>query len=140
MAAGADEAGHVWAVPLVSSQDVARARQAANEAMAKNGASVIKRTRFVTAVSEIARNAIVHGGGGNIRFTLGQAEGERMLVAECTDRGPGIDDMEQALRDGFTSGGGLGHGLGGARRLVDRFDIRSSTRYGTTVRLETRLR
>lgn len=140
MAGVADDGSRTWAVPLVSPQDVARARRAANEAMSANGASVIKRTRFVTAVSEIARNAVVHGGGGNIRFTLGRASGEPVLIAECTDRGPGIDDLEQALRDGYTSGGGLGHGLGGARRLVDRFDIRSSVRLGTTVRLETRLR
>ena len=127
-------------MPLVSPQDVASARRTANTAMAEGGASVIKRTRFVTAVSEIARNAVVHGGGGNIRFTLGRAGGESVLVAECTDRGPGIDDIEQALRDGYTSGGGLGHGLGGARRLVDGFQISSSARSGTTVRLETRLR
>lgn len=138
MAGVADDG--TWAVPLVSPRDVARARRAANEAMSANGASVLRRTRFVTAVSEIARNAVLHGGGGNIRFTLGRASGEPVLIAECTDRGPGIDDLEQALRDGYTSGGGLGHGLGGARRLVDRLDIRSSVRLGTTVRLETRLR
>ena len=127
-------------MPLVTTQDVARARRTATAAMAEGGASVTKRTRFVTAVSEIARNAVIHGGGGSIRFTLEQVAGERMLLAECTDRGPGIADVEQALRDGYTSGGGLGYGLGGARRLVDRFEIRSSARLGTTVRLETRLR
>ena len=129
-----------WSVPLASPPDVAAARRTANAAMTEMGASVIKRTKFVTAVSEVARNALIHGGGGYIRFTV-QGEGAgRVMVAECTDRGPGVDDVEQALRDGYTSGGGLGLGLGGARRLVDRFAIRSSSRGGTTVRLESDLR
>ena len=137
MADAADEGQRAWTVPLASPQDIARARRAANEAMTEIGATVIKRTQFVTAVSEIARNALVHGGGGHIRLSVVASARGPVLVAECTDRGPGIDNIEQALRDGFTSGGGLGHGLGGARRLVDRFDIRSSARTGTTVRLES---
>ena len=129
-----------WTVPLASPQDVAAARRAANSAMAEMGTSVIKRTKFVTAVSEVARNALLHGGGGYVRFTVSGEGAERVLIAECTDRGPGVDDLDQALRDGYTSGGGLGLGLGGARRLVDRFEIRSSSQGGTTVRLESGLR
>lgn len=126
-----------WSVPLASPQDVAAARRAANAAMLEIGASVIKRTKFVTAVSEVARNALIHGGGGYIRFTVAGGGRQRALVAECVDRGPGVDDLEQAMRDGYTSRGGLGLGLGGAKRLVDRFQIRSSSGSGTTVRLES---
>lgn len=137
MAGPGDEDARSWSVPLNASQDVARARRAANAAMAEIGASVIKRTKFVTAVSEVARNALVHGGGGYIQFRIERRQGQPVLVAECVDRGPGIDDIERALADGYSGGGGgLGHGLGGARRLVDRFQVRSSARLGTTVRLE----
>lgn len=126
-----------WTVPLTSPRDVAVARRAATDGMQKIGASVIKRTKFVTAVSEVARNALIHGGGGYIRFSVGGDPAARVLTAECVDRGPGVDDIEQALSDGYTSGRGLGLGLGGARRLVDRFEIRSSSGAGTVVRLES---
>ena len=132
---GTDTSGRSWSVALVAPPDVAAARRVASIAMTELGASVIRRTKFVTAVSEIARNALVHGGGGVISFTLrGQGRGGR-LTEECRDRGPGIPDLEQAMTDGFTSGGGLGHGLGGARRLVDDFTITSNADGGTTVRL-----
>lgn len=134
-----DEA-QTWSVPLVASQDVAAARRAANDAMTRIGATVIKRTKFVTAVSEVARNALLHGGGGYIRFTIAGSRERPALIAECVDRGPGVDDIEQALKDGYTSGLGLGLGLGGSRRLVDRFEIRSSSGSGTTVRLESEAR
>lgn len=124
-----------WSVTLVSPQDVAVARRVAGQAMTELGASVIRRTKFVTAVSEIARNALVHGGGGVIRFVLCSRGPARQLVAECIDRGPGIADIDLALGDGYTSGGGLGHGLGGAKRLVDEFEIISAPGCGTTVRL-----
>lgn len=120
---------------LVSDQDVAAARQAATQGMTELGASVIRRTKFVTAISEVARNALVHGGGGVVRFALSGRGRGHSLVAECIDRGPGIADIEQALCDGYTTGGGLGHGLGGARRLVDGFEITSTPGRGTTVRL-----
>lgn len=105
--------------------------------MQEIGASVIKRTKFVTAVSEVARNALIHGGGGYIRFSISGRAPECRLLAECVDRGPGVDDIEQAMRDGYSSGRGLGLGLGGAKRLVDRFDMRSSSGAGTVVRLES---
>lgn len=124
-----------WSVALVSPPDVAAARRAATEAMTELGASVIRRTKFVTAVSEVARNALVHGAGGMIRFTASGHGCGHSVVAECIDRGPGIADVDQALRDGYTSGGGLGHGLGGAKRLVDGFEIVTGANRGTTVRL-----
>lgn len=123
-------------VRLARATDVAFARQAAMKAMTSLGASAIKRTKFVTAVSEIARNAIVYGGGGVISFaTIGNGS-FRAVVATCSDRGPGIDNIAQALTDGFTTGGGLGLGLSGARRLVDRFEVESSPESGTIVVLE----
>lgn len=123
-------------VLLRRSSDVVLARQAATKAMNGIGATAAKRTKFVTAVSEIARNAIIHGGGGLIRFTATGEGRQRRIVAECIDHGPGIDEIERALSDGYTSKNGLGLGLGGSRRLVDRFDIRSSAESGTVVRLE----
>lgn len=90
-------------------------------------------------MSEIARNALIHGGGGYIRFAI-QRSKEATVVAECVDRGPGVPDIELALTNGYTTGRGLGQGLGGAKRLVDGFDIASSPERGTRVRLESRAR
>ena len=88
---------------------------------------------MVTAASELARNALEHGGGGTARVDLlvdGSRRGVRLV---CEDRGPGIPDIELALRDGYTSRGGLGLGLGGARRLVNEFGIESQPGAGTRV-------
>ncbi|MGN6550561.1 MAG: ATP-binding protein [Pararhizobium sp.] len=126
-------------MPLRKPADVALARKAATAAMEAISASPIKRTKFVTAVSEIARNAIVHAGGGSIRFRL-SGDGNTWVAAECRDAGPGIPDVDLALRDGFTTARGMGLGLGGAKRLVDRFDIRTEVGKGTTVTLEARAR
>ncbi|WP_198598219.1 ATP-binding protein [Mangrovicella endophytica] len=120
--------------------DVAFARQVAMKAMTAIGASAIKKTKFVTAVSEIARNAVIYGHGGAITFRVVGIGLHRSVVGECTDRGPGIADMQLALKDGYTTGSGLGLGLSGARRLVDRFDIISSAESGTTVTLESAAR
>lgn len=106
------------------------------KAMTAIGASAIKRTKFVTAVSEIARNAVLYGRGGVISFEIVGGAGHRRVVAECMDRGPGIGDVERAMTPGYTTGSGLGLGLSGAKRLVDRFDIVSSPERGTTVTLE----
>ncbi|MCP1198578.1 ATP-binding protein [Notoacmeibacter sp. MSK16QG-6] len=128
-----DEAARVT---LKTSGDVAFARQAAAKAMAAIGASTIKSTKFVTAVSEIARNAVIYGRGGVISFSEAGAAGQKRVVAVCTDRGPGIDDIDRAVSDGFSTGKSLGLGLGGAKRLVDRFEITSSSKQGTKVTLE----
>lgn len=123
-------------VTLKNSRDVAYARQAAATAMAEINASPIKRTKFVTAVSEVARNAVIYGKGGVISFELTTVDGRQRVVATCSDRGPGIDDIAAALKDGFSTGKSLGLGLGGAKRLVDRFEIVSSRSSGTNVTLE----
>ncbi|TPW27960.1 ATP-binding protein [Pararhizobium mangrovi] len=125
---------------LASAQDVAYAREAAKRAMTEIGASTVRRTKFVTAVSEIARNAVIYGRGGRIVFEIREQGGVRSVVAECSDRGPGIADVAMALTDGYSTGKGLGRGLGGAKRLVDRFEIRSSETTGTVVILESRAR
>ncbi|MDY8110777.1 ATP-binding protein [Fulvimarina sp. 2208YS6-2-32] len=123
-------------VTLAKSQDVAFARQAAMKAMGEIGASAVKRTKFVTAVSEIARNAVNYGRGGRITFEIVGLGANRRVIAQCSDRGPGIEDVDLALSDGYSTGKSLGLGLGGAKRLVDRFDITSSSSTGTIVTLE----
>ena len=105
-------------------------------AMGEIGASMVKRTKFVTAVSEIARNAVNYGRGGRMTFEIVGSGAGRRVVAQCSDRGPGIEDIDRALSNGYSTGKSLGLGLGGAKRLVDRFDIISSSSTGTIVTLE----
>ena len=130
----------IRSVTLSRTGDVAFAREEATRTMTAIGASVIKRTKFVTAVSEIARNAVIYGHGGVMTFEIAGEGPHRSAVAVCSDRGPGIGDLNAALRDGYSTGKSLGLGLGGAKRLVDRFDITSSVETGTTVTLECRAR
>lgn len=122
---------------LADSRDAVLARQAVTREMKARGASAIRVTRFATAVSEIARNAILHGGGGEMSVFLNA--GEPYLVVECRDAGPGIEDLDRAMTDGYTSGGGMGRGLGGAKRLSDAFEIRPAASGGTVVTMKARL-
>ncbi|MET7703999.1 anti-sigma regulatory factor [Streptomyces sp. NPDC005485] len=113
--------------------DLAWVRQHVRQAAAELGFGLVDQTKLVTAASELARNTLVHGGGGQVECTpleIGRSRGLRLTFS---DEGPGIADIEQALRDGYTSGGGLGLGLGGARRLVHEFSIDSRPRAGTSV-------
>lgn len=120
------------ALPLRSDEDLVRVRQTVRAWMVAQCFSLIDQTKMVTAVSELARNTLVYG-GGNARLDL-LAEGVRTgLRMTFEDHGPGIADIEQALTDGFTSGGGLGLGLGGARRLTNEFEIWSEPGQGTRV-------
>jgi serine/threonine-protein kinase RsbT len=120
------------ALPVRSDVDLMAVREAARGAAADAGFSLVNQTKLVTAVSELARNAVVHGGGGEVLVepVQGTLRGVRLVVS---DHGPGIADIEQALTDGHTTGQGLGLGLGGARRLVDEFGIESVPGAGTTV-------
>ena len=114
-----------------SSQDVVAIRQLVREWALNAGLSLVDQTKIVTAASELARNTLLHGGGGTVRLEAlndGNRRGVRVIFE---DQGPGIPDTEQALRDGFTTAGGLG--LGGARRLVNEFAIDSEVGRGTTV-------
>ena len=116
-----------------SSQDVVAVRQVAREWAVSLGFSLVDQTKIVTAASELARNTVIYGGGGNVRLEALNDGNRRGLRLTFEDEGPGIQDIEQALRDGFTTGTGLGLGLGGAKRLSSEFDIQSRVGQGTRV-------
>jgi serine/threonine-protein kinase RsbT len=99
------------------------------------GFSLVEQTKIVTAASELARNTLVHGGGGTMHVQILNEGARSGLQIVFEDRGPGIKDINQALRDGFTTGFGLGLGLGGARRLSNEFDVQSTPGEGTRVRI-----
>jgi len=116
-----------------SSQDVVAVRQMVREWAVYAGFSLVDQTKIVTAASELARNTLVHGGGGTVRLEALNDASRRGLRVVFEDMGPGIPDVEQALRDGFTTAGGLGLGLGGAKRLSSEFEINSRPGEGTRV-------
>ncbi|MFE9751678.1 ATP-binding protein [Saccharothrix saharensis] len=120
--------------PVRVEPDLLTTRHAVRAATVAAGFDLIGQTMLVTAASELVRNAYIHGGGGTLTITPVTGEtgrgGLRLVVA---DNGPGIPDVEAALADGFSTGAGLGHGLGGTRRLVDEFDIDTAAGRGTTV-------
>ena len=122
-------------MPLRTSDDVVRVRQAVRARAVAAGFSLVDQTKIVTAASEIGRNTVDYGGGGTLRIEVvhnGRRRGVRLTFA---DEGPGIADLAMAMKDGYTSGGGLGLGLGGAKRLSNEFDIRSTPGQGTVVML-----
>jgi serine/threonine-protein kinase RsbT len=118
---------------LRSSDDIILARQAVRRKAQEIGFSLVDETKIVTAASELARNTVIHGGGGTLLMEPVQNGTKRGLRLTFEDRGPGIPDIEKALQDGYTTLGGLGLGLGGARRLSSDFVIRSTVGAGTTV-------
>jgi serine/threonine-protein kinase RsbT len=135
-AAPATHATHASAsdtLPIRNDEQIVRLRQFVREKAVAQGLSLIDQTKFVTAASELARNTLIYGGGGDALCTLVERNGRRGLRLEFVDNGPGIPDIQRALSDGFTSGSGLGLGLGGAKRLCDEFDIRSAPGEGTHV-------
>lgn len=121
------------ALPLHTDEDVVRLRKQVREQMIALGFGLIEQTKIITAASELARNTLRYGGGGEGRITRVQNNGRQGLEMSFIDQGPGIADIAQALTDGFTSGGGLGLGLGGAKRLADEFHITTAPGAGTTV-------
>lgn len=114
-------------------EDLLTVRHAVRAATVQAGFGIVDQTRVVTAASELARNAYVHGGGGTLEVRPLAPGGRRGLRLTVRDEGPGIPDVETALQDGFTTGSGLGHGLGGARRLMHDFQVRTAPGRGTTV-------
>jgi serine/threonine-protein kinase RsbT len=121
-------------LPIRTGDDVVRVRQQVRVVAAQNGLSLVDQTKLVTAASELARNALVHGGGGTARVeVVTSGTGKPGVRVGFADDGPGIADVDQALTDGWTSGGGLGLGLSGARRLVDEFELTSKPGRGTSV-------
>ncbi|HSU05216.1 MAG TPA: anti-sigma regulatory factor [Acetobacteraceae bacterium] len=122
-------------MPVRSSDDVVRARQAVRKHAIAAGFSLVEQTKIVTAASEIARNTVDHGGGGTLRIEVLREGPRRGVRLTFVDQGPGIADISQALADGYTSAGGMGLGLGGARRLSNEFEITSTPGRGTVVTL-----
>jgi serine/threonine-protein kinase RsbT len=120
-------------VELRSAADVVAVRQLVRTWAVEAGFSLIDQTKIVTAASELARNTIDYGGGGVARLELLTEGARRGLRVAFEDHGPGIPDVEKALTDHYTTGNGLGLGLGGARRLVNEFDISSRVGEGTRV-------
>ena len=119
--------------PLRSSEDVVVVRQCVRALAVKLGFSLVDQTKMVTAASELARNTVDYGGGGTVRLQT-ITDGRRLgLRLTFEDKGPGIEDLALALKDGYTSGGGLGLGLGGAKRLSNEFEIVSRPGEGTRV-------
>jgi serine/threonine-protein kinase RsbT len=118
---------------LHTSDDVVRVRQVVRGWSVELGFTLVDQTKVVTAASEVARNTVTYGGGGTARVEALQDGGRRGLRVVFEDKGPGIVNVEQALQDGFTTGRGLGLGLGGARRLSNDFTIQSRVGEGTRV-------
>ena len=118
---------------LRSSEDVVQVRQAVRAAAVDLRFSLVDQTKIVTAASELGRNTLDYGGGGTVRLQVLQDGGRRGIRLTFEDKGPGITDIERALKDGYTTGGGLGLGLGGARRLSSEFSIDSRPGEGTRV-------
>jgi len=119
-------------VPVASEPDIVAVRRRVREVSIRLGFSLVDQTKVVTAASELARNTLIHGGGGSMELVVlnGPRTGLKLTFA---DNGPGIADIQLALRDGFTTGNGLGLGLGGAKRLVNEFEVSSQPGEGTKV-------
>jgi serine/threonine-protein kinase RsbT len=120
-------------LPVKAQEDVVLVRQAVRSSAVEMGMSLVDQTKIVTAASELARNTFVYGGGGVARIEIVEDTGRRGLRLTFEDHGPGIPDIQRAMQDGFTSGGGLGLGLGGAKRLSNEFEINSRPGEGTRV-------
>lgn len=120
-------------LPIKSSSDIVKVRQFAREWAVSLGFSLVEQTKVVTAASELARNVLDYGGSGKVELEVLQNELRQGLKLTFADQGPGIADVDQALKDGFTTGSGMGLGLGGAKRLVNEFEIDSAPGRGTKV-------
>ena len=120
-------------IALRSTDDIIKARQLVRDCAVLQGFSLVDQTKLVTAASELARNTMVHGGGGDMHVQALNDGGRRGVKVIFVDEGPGIPDIELAMKDGYTTRGGLGLGLSGSKRLVNDFEIESKPGKGTTV-------
>ena len=124
-----------FVVDVNNSDDIVTARQAGHELARQLGFSLTDVTMIATAISEIARNITSYAGRGEVRVGLQYRDGRQALVVRAEDDGPGIADVERALEDGYSTGRGLGLGLPGARRLMDRLIVDSTPGKGTVVEM-----
>jgi len=122
-------------IAVRGSDDVVRVRQAVRARAIEAGFGIVDQTKLVTAASEIARNTVVYGGGGTLVIEIVREGARRGVQLTFSDSGPGITDLKAAMTDGYTTGGGLGLGLSGAKRLSNEFSIESTPGQGTTVTL-----
>lgn len=129
------EGGKILEVAITTDEDVILARQRVRTLAQEMGFSMLDQTRLITAVSELARNIVVHAGSGTMAVYPPRSEERRGMRIVFQDRGPGIPDIEQAMVEGFSTAGSMGLGLKGAQRLVDDFRIESSPGVGTTVEI-----
>ncbi|RCJ36374.1 anti-sigma regulatory factor [Nostoc punctiforme NIES-2108] len=120
-------------IDIQSSTDVVLVRQSVRQLAVEIGLGLVDQTKIITAASELARNTLDYGGGGTVKLETLQEGRRRGLRLTFEDRGPGISDIELALKDGFTTGNGLGMGLGGAKRLASEFEIQSVVGEGTRI-------
>jgi serine/threonine-protein kinase RsbT len=120
-------------LPLRTEQDIVLARQMVRKLSQEATFSLVDQTKMVTAASELARNALVHGGGGELEWQVLRDGDKKGLRLAFIDTGPGIANLELAMMDGWTSGNGLGMGLSGAKRLVNEFSLESQVGAGTRV-------
>jgi serine/threonine-protein kinase RsbT len=120
-------------LPLKDEHDIVRGRQAVRRMTQELAFSLVDQTKMVTAASELARNALIYGGGGMLRWEMLLDGGKRGLRLTFRDQGPGIEDVGLAMSDGWSSGHGLGLGLTGARRLVNEFELDTIVGEGTRV-------
>ena len=120
-------------IPITSASDIVAVRQRARELSIQLKFTLVDQTKIVTAASELARNALEYGKGGLCRLEVVKNGIREGLKLEFEDNGPGIPDIELAMKDGYTTGGGLGLGLSGSKRLVNDFAVKSAPGQGTTV-------
>ena len=120
-------------IELTTTDGVVTIRQRVREFALDARLSLVDQTKLVTAASELARNMVIYGGGGMVTIEHLEQEGRPGVRVIFEDKGPGIPDISMALRDGYTTGGGLGLGLGGAKRLVNDFELRSEPGQGTYI-------
>jgi serine/threonine-protein kinase RsbT len=120
-------------LPLKTSSDVVIARQKVRQVTTELRFSLVDQTKLVTAASELARNALDHGGGGHMTLEVVNGVSKTGVRLVFEDSGPGIPDIQAALKDGYTTGSGMGLGLGGSKRLVNEFAIESEVGKGTKI-------
>jgi serine/threonine-protein kinase RsbT len=128
-----NQTGNEGSVAIRNEHDVVTSRQLVRKLTQQLGFSLVDQTKMITAASELSRNTLIYGGGGDMQWRL-RLDGIRAgLTLAFVDQGPGIPDLDLAMKDGWTSGGGLGKGLSGSKRLVNEFELESTVGQGTRV-------